>query len=49
MDIRAPGWGKAALRGMAAWRYRLQRYDNPWELRLSRRLIRQWDPRVMSL
>jgi tRNA A37 methylthiotransferase MiaB len=49
MDIRASRWGKSALRGLASWRYRYQRYDNPWELRVSRRLIRQWDPRVMSL
>jgi radical SAM superfamily enzyme YgiQ (UPF0313 family) len=49
MDIRASSWGKTALRGLAAWRYRYQRYDNPWELRISRKLIRQWDPRVLSL
>jgi anaerobic magnesium-protoporphyrin IX monomethyl ester cyclase len=49
MDIRAPAWGKSALRALASWRYRFQRYDDPWELKLSRRLIRQWDPRVMSL
>jgi anaerobic magnesium-protoporphyrin IX monomethyl ester cyclase len=49
MDIRASRWGKSALRGLATWRYRYQRYDNPWELRVSRKLIRQWDPRVMSL
>jgi len=49
MDIRASRWGKRALRGLASWRYRFQRYDNPWELRVSRKLIRQWDPRVLSL
>lgn len=49
MDIRAPLWGKRALRGLASWRYRFQRYDNPWELRLSKKLIRQWDPRALSL
>jgi radical SAM superfamily enzyme YgiQ (UPF0313 family) len=49
MDIRAPAWGKTALRTLASWRYRYQRYDNPWELRVSRRLIRQWDPRAISL
>ncbi|MBS0365016.1 MAG: B12-binding domain-containing radical SAM protein [Proteobacteria bacterium] len=49
MDVRAPRWGKAALRGLAAWRYRYGRYGNPWELRASSRLIRQWDPRVLSL
>jgi anaerobic magnesium-protoporphyrin IX monomethyl ester cyclase len=49
MDIRASAWGKSALRTLASWRYRYQKYDRPWELRLSRKLIRHWDPRVMSL
>jgi radical SAM superfamily enzyme YgiQ (UPF0313 family) len=49
MDIRASRWGKSALRGLASWRYRFERYENPWELRVSRKLIRQWDPRVLSL
>jgi anaerobic magnesium-protoporphyrin IX monomethyl ester cyclase len=49
MDIRASRLGKSTLRSLASWRYRFQRYDNPWELRVSRKLIRQWDPRVMSL
>jgi len=49
MDIRASPWGKSALRTLAAWRYRFERYDNPLELRVSRRLIRQWDPRALSL
>jgi len=49
MDIRASSWGKTALRALAAWRYRYGRYHNPWELRMSRKFIRHWDPRVMSL
>jgi anaerobic magnesium-protoporphyrin IX monomethyl ester cyclase len=49
MDIRAPAWGKSALRALASWRYRFKRYNRPWELHVSRRLIRQWDPRIMSL
>ena len=49
MDIRASAWGKNTLRTLASWRYRYQRYDDPWELRLSRKLIRQWDPRILSL
>jgi radical SAM superfamily enzyme YgiQ (UPF0313 family) len=49
MDVRASPWGKRALRHLASWRYQYQRYDNPWELRVSRKIIRQWDPRVMSL
>ena len=49
MDIRASAWGKSALRALSSWRYRFRRYDHPWELRVSRKLIRQWDPRIMSL
>ena len=49
MDVRASAWGKSALRALASWRYRYQRYGHPWELRVSRKLIRHWDPRVMSL
>jgi anaerobic magnesium-protoporphyrin IX monomethyl ester cyclase len=49
MDIRASNWGKTTLRALASWRYRFQRYDDPWELRVSRKLIHHWDPRVLSL
>jgi hypothetical protein len=48
-DMRAPAWSKSTLRALAAWRYRFKRYDNPWELDLSRKLIRLADPRVTSL
>jgi radical SAM superfamily enzyme YgiQ (UPF0313 family) len=48
-DIRSPSWGKSTLRALASWRYRYQRYGNPWELDLSRRFIRLRDPRVSSL
>src|SRR6202789_3960928 len=49
MDVRASAWGKSALRVLASWRYRFQLYGAPWELNLSRKLIRKWDPRVLSL
>jgi radical SAM superfamily enzyme YgiQ (UPF0313 family) len=49
MDIRASRWGKSTLKALASWRYRFQRYDHPWELRASRKLIRHWDPRVFGL
>lgn len=49
MDIRASAWGKSALRALASWRYRFQLYGAPWELNVSRKIIRQWDPRIMSL
>lgn len=48
-DIRSPAWGKAALQALAAWRYRWRRYDRPWELDLSRQLVRLWDPRASGL
>jgi anaerobic magnesium-protoporphyrin IX monomethyl ester cyclase len=48
-DTRSPRWGKAALRGLAAWRYSLKRYDAPWELEASQRLIGLLDPRVTSI
>ena len=48
-DTRAPRWGKAALRGLATWRYSLKRYDWPWELEASQRLIGLLDPRATSI
>jgi anaerobic magnesium-protoporphyrin IX monomethyl ester cyclase len=48
-DIRSPYWGKSALRTLASWRYRYQRYESPWELDFSKRFIRLWDPRVSGL
>lgn len=48
-DIRSPSWGKAALRTVSSWRYRYRCYERPWELDLSRKFIRLWDPRVSSL
>lgn len=48
-DQRSPSWAKAALRGLARWRYSLERYDRPWELEASQRLIGLLDPRVTSI
>jgi anaerobic magnesium-protoporphyrin IX monomethyl ester cyclase len=48
-DTRSPGWAKAALRGLASWRYALRRYDKPWELTASQNLIGLLDPRTTSL
>ncbi len=48
-DIRSPAWGKEALRTLAAWRYEHRRYDRPWELNVSRKFIRLWDPRASGL
>ena len=49
IDIRSPVWGKRALRALASWRYHFRRYRNPWELDLSRRVLRLHDPRISSL
>jgi radical SAM superfamily enzyme YgiQ (UPF0313 family) len=48
-DLRSPRWAKVALRGLASWRYSLERYDRPWELQASQRLIGLLDPRVTSI
>jgi anaerobic magnesium-protoporphyrin IX monomethyl ester cyclase len=48
-DVRYPRWSKVALSALAAWRYRYRKYDRPWELNLSKSLIRLSDPRVSSL
>jgi len=48
-DTRAPRWAKLALRGLASWRYALGRYDRPWELHASQRMVDLLDPRVSSL
>jgi len=48
-DIRASSWTKSTLRALAAWRYRLRVYDRPWELDLSKKLVRLADPRVTGI
>ncbi len=48
-DVRSPYWGKSALRALASWRYRYQRYGKPWELDFTKRFIRLWDPRIAGL
>jgi hypothetical protein len=48
-DVRSASWSKLTLRTLASWRYRFQRYERPWELMLSKKLIRLADPRVTGL
>lgn len=48
-DLRSPSWVKRSLSAMAAWRYRSQRYDKPWELNLANRLVRLRMPQVSGL
>jgi radical SAM superfamily enzyme YgiQ (UPF0313 family) len=43
-DFRSAAWTKVGLRGLAAWRYSLRRYDRPWELAAYQRIIRLLDP-----
>jgi anaerobic magnesium-protoporphyrin IX monomethyl ester cyclase len=49
MDIRSPRYAKRALRLLSSWRYRFERYDRPWELDLSRQIVKLHDPRAASL
>ena len=48
-DIRSPSWAKSTLSALASWRYRFQKYHRPWELDLSKKLVRLRDPRASSL
>lgn len=47
-DVRHSAWTKLPLRALASWRYRFRKYDKPWELEVSRRVIRLIDPRATS-
>ena len=48
-DQHSSAWAKRSLRTMAAWRYRLGRYDRPWELELATRLVNLRMPQVSGL
>jgi anaerobic magnesium-protoporphyrin IX monomethyl ester cyclase len=48
-DTRSSPWSKLTLRALASWRYRYRRYDSPWELALSKKLIGLADPRVTGI
>ena len=48
-DVDTPPWGRAILKGMASWRYALERYAAPAELRAARRLIPLRVPEAESL
>ena len=48
-DLRSPTWAKRTLSAAASWRYRLRRYDRPWELNLANRLVRLRMPQVSGL
>ena len=48
-DTRVPGWAKTGLTALSSWRYAMRRYDRPWELVASQRLVNLLDPRVSSI
>jgi radical SAM superfamily enzyme YgiQ (UPF0313 family) len=48
-DMRLPGWGRAILKSLSAWRYALGAYDFPAELRFAQKLVRLRQPRLESL
>lgn len=48
-DMHSPPWAKRALSATAAWRYRLRRYDRPWELDLANRIVKLRLPQVSGL
>ena len=48
-DARMPAWGRAALRGLASWRWAARAYGRPLELALARRAVRLKDPQSEGL
>ena len=48
-DVRSGPVMKSALSALASWRYRYRRYERPWELALSKRLLRLADPHVTGI
>lgn len=48
-DVGLSAWNRSLLAALASWRYHLRLYEHPWELNLSRRLIRLVDPRVTGI
>jgi radical SAM superfamily enzyme YgiQ (UPF0313 family) len=48
-DIRLPAWGRVALKALSSWRYRLQVYTAPFELKWAQRMIDLRKPKVESL
>lgn len=48
-DIRLPGWGRALLRSLSAWRYASGFYAYPFELQWAQRFVELRKPRWESL
>jgi radical SAM superfamily enzyme YgiQ (UPF0313 family) len=48
-DARMRSWGRAALRGLASWRWAARAYGSPHELEAARRAVRLRDPQSEGL
>ena len=48
-DIRLPAWGRMTLKALSDWRYRLEVYALPLELRFAQRVINLRKPKAESL
>ena len=48
-DHHTPAWGKSLLRGSGELAAKTARYDDPWELRLARRMIPVREPQRDSV
>jgi anaerobic magnesium-protoporphyrin IX monomethyl ester cyclase len=48
-DVRSPAWSKPVLSALASWRYKYRRYGQPWELALSKKLIRLAHPQSTGI
>jgi anaerobic magnesium-protoporphyrin IX monomethyl ester cyclase len=48
-DIRLPGWGRWLLQTLSRWRYKLNFYSAPWELKWAQRVIDLRKPKAESL
>jgi radical SAM superfamily enzyme YgiQ (UPF0313 family) len=48
-DIRLPRWGRAALKSLSSWRYRMEIYRFPLELAWAQKMIDLRKPKVESI
>ena len=48
-DSKIPRWARGLLKSLSWWRYELNFYPWPYELRVAQKLLRPRDPRVESL
>ncbi len=48
-DWRMPQWARWMLKGLGSWRYTMEAFENPAELRWAQKMVRQHEPRLESL